>query len=237
MSNYFNSGGIYDPIQNNWTSTSLNNVPDGRAYHTAIWTGIKMLVWGGIGTINNNQLNSGGIYDPLQNNWVSITLSNAPESREFHTGVWTGTKMIVWGGMYLGNRLNSGGIYSNPAVIGIKVLSNELSNSFSLFQNYPNPFNPTTKIKFSIPATPLSIENGEGQGVRNITLKIYDILGREVATLVNEKLNPGTYEVEWDASNYPSGIYFYKLTTDDASTGAKDATGPLSITKRMVLLK
>jgi hypothetical protein len=111
-------------------------------------------------------------------------------------------------------------------IIGIKPISSEIPDKFTLSQNYPNPFNPTTKIKFSIPATPLSVENGEGLGVRNVQLIIYDILGRQVATLVNEKLSPGTYEVEFDGSNYASGVYFYKLTTESFSN-----------TKRMVLLK
>jgi hypothetical protein len=106
----------------------------------------------------------------------------------------------------------NGVVYGDTSLTVINPISNDIPKSFSLYQNYPNPFNPSTKIKFSIPATPLSVENGEGQGVRNVQLIIYDILGREVAILVNEKLNPGTYEVEWDASNYPSGVYFYKLT-------------------------
>ena len=63
---------------------------------------------------------------------------------------------------------------------------------------------------------------------------IYDILGREIAVLVNEQLNPGTYEAEWDGSNYPSSVYFYKLS---ATGGARVASAPLSITKKMVLLK
>jgi hypothetical protein len=77
---------------------------------------------------------------------------------------------------------------------------------FSLSQNYPNPFNPTTKIKFDTPPQPSP--KGREQWVR---LLIYDILGREITTLVNQQLKPGTYEVEWDGSNFPSGVYFYKL--------------------------
>jgi hypothetical protein len=100
--------------------------------------------------------------------------------------------------------------------IGIKKLSNEVPEKFELFQNYPNPFNPSTKIKFDIPV----------KSVGQTFLSVYDILGREVATLVNEKLNPGTYEVEWNASNYPSGVYFYKLET-----------GNFTETKRMMLIK
>jgi len=77
---------------------------------------------------------------------------------------------------------------------------------FSLSQNYPNPFNPSTKIQFSVVSSQLTV------------LKIYDLLGREVATLVNDELSPGSYAVTWDATGYPSGIYFYKLEAGDPST-------------------
>jgi len=97
-----------------------------------------------------------------------------------------------------------------------------IAENYKLYQNYPNPFNPSTKIKFDIPQSPL-YERGEGGFVN---LKIYDLLGREVATLVNQQLKPGTYEVEWDGTNYPSGVYFYKLSTDSFNES-----------KRMVLLK
>ena len=90
----------------------------------------------------------------------------------------------------------------------IEVNSNLNISSFNLFQNYPNPFNPTTKIKYSIPSVNVGNEN-----FRSLQLKVYDILGREVAILVNEKKQPGNYEVEFDASKYNlcSGIYFYSI--------------------------
>jgi hypothetical protein len=97
---------------------------------------------------------------------------------------------------------------------GIIPISNEIPNSYELYQNYPNPFNPSTKIKFDIPAGPLSRGVSTGRGV-SVRLTIYDILGRELEMLVNQQLQPGTYNVDWDASNYPSGIYFYKLVTDN----------------------
>jgi len=109
-----------------------------------------------------------------------------------------------------------------PLLTKITAQSSVTPKSFSLFQNYPNPFKPVTKIKFDIPSTPLS-SIGEGPGVRLI---IYDILGKEITVLVNEQLQPGTYEVEWDGSNSPSGVYFYRLITKDYSE-----------TKKMVLIK
>ena len=78
---------------------------------------------------------------------------------------------------------------------------------FELFQNYPNPFNPSTRIKFHIPR---QIEGGQ-VGSKWVTLKVYDVLGREVATLANEGKPPGTYEVIWAPNNFGSGVYFYRL--------------------------
>ncbi len=85
---------------------------------------------------------------------------------------------------------------------------------FSLSQNYPNPFNPSTKIKLDIPKASF------------VKLIIYDELGREVVTLVNEDMKAGTFEADWDASNYSSGIYFYRIISEGFSD-----------TKKMVLLK
>ncbi len=92
---------------------------------------------------------------------------------------------------------------------------------FEMFQNYPNPFNPTTTIKYSIPAS-----LNPSQGVTLTQLKIFDILGREVATLVNEAKAPGNYEVNFDAINLASGVYFYRLQA-----------GSFVQTKKMMLMK
>jgi hypothetical protein len=121
---------------------------------------------------------------------------------------------------------NSTGIYQAWTVsidlnsIGIKNISNEIPSGFELKQNYPNPFNPSTKISFSIPFL-----QGSSSGERTF-LKVYDILGKEIVVLVNENLNPGTYEVTFDASGLTSGVYFYTLNTNF-----------VSITKSMLLLK
>ena len=78
-----------------------------------------------------------------------------------------------------------------------------IPKNFSLGQNFPNPFNPETKIKFDIPAASFT------------TLKIYSIQGNEVVSLLNNRMSAGSYEVEWNAANYPSGVYFYKLVSGD----------------------
>lgn len=108
------------------------------------------------------------------------------------------------------------------SLIGIKKISSEVPVNFELKQNYPNPFNPSTKIKFDIPDFPL-MKGASGMTVR---LTIYDILGREVTTLVNAQLQPGSYEVTWDATNKPSGVYFYELITDS-----------YKMTKKMLMIK
>ena len=88
--------------------------------------------------------------------------------------------------------------------VGIKKINqNSFITSYILYQNYPNPFNPTTMIRFDLLKSVY------------VKLTVYDILGKEIITLVNEKLSAGSYEVEWNASDYPSGVYFYKLVTDE----------------------
>lgn len=101
--------------------------------------------------------------------------------------------------------------------IGIQVISSEVPQRFELFNNYPNPFNPVTKIRFDIPNL---------SGNRNVNLTVYDILGNEVAVLVNEELKAGKYEASWEASNFASGIYFYRIKA-----------GEFVQTHRMVLVK
>ena len=127
-------------------------------------------------------------------------------------------------GKLLSDKLNSEGEVEidNPAIKKIIISGEEvLPDEFSLEQNYPNPFNATTKIRFSIP------RSTEYYSVlQNVTLKVYDILGDEVATLVNEYKSPGTYEVQFNAGNLSSGIYYYKLKYENQS-----------VMKKMILIK
>lgn len=107
-------------------------------------------------------------------------------------------------------------IYRNTfsQVIGIQQINNMVPVKNQLKQNYPNPFNPVTVIEFDV------------QKVQNIRLSVYDMLGKEVAVLVNEQLKPGTYKTDWNASGYATGVYFYKLITDGYTE-----------TKQMILIK
>lgn len=98
-------------------------------------------------------------------------------------------------------------VYNPNGVVGIENNSTIISENMLLISNYPNPFNPSTIIKYNIPRY-----GGSTTGL--ITLKIYDILGKEITTLINEKKSPGTYEVTFNGSNLASGIYLVVLKTD-----------------------
>lgn len=103
--------------------------------------------------------------------------------------------------------------YTNGPV-GITQTGNEIPGRFALYQNYPNPFNPVSKIRFDIPKSSF------------VKISVYDVIGREVKVLVNQSLNAGSYDTEFNASNIPSGVYFYKIVTE----GFTD-------TKKMALIK
>jgi Secretion system C-terminal sorting domain len=110
----------------------------------------------------------------------------------------------------------SGGVYRRQLseLIGIQPISNEVPNQFLLSQNYPNPFNPVTKIRFALPKSSFA------------KIVVYDALGGEMETIVNEQLNAGTYEADWSAGRFSSGVYYYKLVVADYTK-----------TKKMVLIK
>jgi hypothetical protein len=119
---------------------------------------------------------------------------------------------VTWG--TLKGCIINGVVYGDTSLVGIKQISNKVPDIFSLSQNYPNPFNSSTIINYQLQIT------------SQVKLVVYDNLGREIDVLVNEKQSAGTYEAEWDGTNYPSGVYFYKLITDDFSE-----------TRKMVLVK
>jgi len=109
-------------------------------------------------------------------------------------------------------RIQHNNVNENDAVIPL---------NYFLSQNYPNPFNPTTVIDYQLPI------------VGYVTLKVYDILGREI-TLVNEEKIPGNYEVKFDGSNLSSGVYFYRLQAGDPSLRSGQG---FTETKKLILMK
>ncbi len=132
---------------------------------------------------------------------VGRVTTRSAEEYELHIGLFM-------------NQSNGAGIYGFNSVIGIQPVTNEIPGEFALHQNYPNPFNPATNIEFAIPKSSF------------VRLAVYDMLGREIEILANENLKAGAYKTDWNASNYTSGVYFYKLTSEGFTE-----------TKRMILLK
>ena len=118
--------------------------------------------------------------------------------------------------LFAGTGGSSGSVWRRPLseLTGIQPTTNLIPDQFFLSQNYPNPFNPVTHLGFGI------------SELGFVSLKVYSALGKEVQTLVNENLSPGTYEVEFNGSDLPSGVYFYKIQS-----------GNFSEVKRMFLLK
>jgi hypothetical protein len=156
------------------------------------------------------------VYDGIISNWVeeNISLANYLSSEfkvRFQLESDGGVREDGWYVDDIGIL-----IYTIPTSVHDNA---ETVTQFELEQNYPNPFNPSTKIKYSIPSN-LKRETS------NVSLKVYDVLGKIVATLVNEQKPAGAYEVEFDASNLSSGIYFYRLVS-----------GSYIQTKKLILLK
>jgi VCBS repeat protein/type IX secretion system substrate protein len=153
------------------------------------------------------------IADSLPNNsrrqWTTPTGVNSPNCYIRYTA-------FIPGGPSVTATTPNAFIIGTP--VGIKT-ENQTPTGFHLYQNYPNPFNPSTKIKFSIPPS-------KGDRGMNVRLNIYNALGKEIETLVNENLQPGAYEAEWNAWNFPSGVYYYTLKGGDFSE-----------TKKMLLIK
>jgi hypothetical protein len=141
------------------------------------------------------------VYDPIADSWT--TAPDMPTRRFGLRASATGGKIYVIGGMdhWGATALRTVEEYDPEA--GTSVYMAGSPKSFRLSQNYPNPFNPTTTIRFDLPKSSF------------VTLKIFDILGREIITLVNEKRPTGEYAVEWNENGFPNGIYLYRLKAGD----------------------
>ena len=132
---------------------------------------------------------------------------------------WNGDN-VTFSSILKGCIIN-GVVYGDTTVVSVEDETPNLPKEFYLSQNYPNPFNPTTIIKYSIP----NVARSEASQ-NKIVLKVYDVLGKEIATLVNEEKPPGTYEVTFNAAGLPSGVYLYRLTA-----------GNFSDVKKLILIK
>src|SRR5438132_6235189 len=109
---YLNDGALYNPTTDAWAPTSVTGAPGGRSNHSAVWTGTKMIVWGGGN--GTSTLNTGGLYDPAAptaSAWTSTSLTGAPEARLENSAVWTGTRLIIWGGRDGPSNFSNGAQY------------------------------------------------------------------------------------------------------------------------------
>ncbi len=180
----------------NWTQTSLNNE---SIYSLAVY-GNNIFAGGSIFVSTNNGLNWTQRIEGMSGNYVvrSLCITNN----------------------YLFAGTDGYGVWRRPLseLVGIEPISNIVPEEFKLFQNYPNPFNPVTKIKFDIPS---NLKAGVKRETSNVKLIIYDIIGKEIEMLVNEQLKPGNYEVDWNASGYSCGVYFYKLIAGNQQSETK----------------
>jgi hypothetical protein len=147
--------------------------------------------------------------------YISTNFGQSWSLRNEGMGALTVNSIAITGD-YIYAGTTGASVWKRPLaeLVGINNIGNTIPKSFYLYQNYPNPFNPTTKIKFNIPKSSFT------------SIKIYNILGAQIAILLNKQLQPGSYEVEWNASNYPSGVYYYKLNSGDYIE-----------TKKMILIK
>jgi photosystem II stability/assembly factor-like uncharacterized protein len=164
------------------------------------------------------------------NNWIADY--TAPSGTYNHMSL-ARTFFSYGPGMIFAVRSNGGISRGNFIVEGVKILSNEIPASFKLYQNYPNPFNPSTKIKLEIPL----LKNNAAGEIRGslILIKIYNSLGQEIETVLNQITRPGVYEESWNGSKYPSGVYYYQVVIIDpqSSNSAIEHKG----TMKMVLIK
>lgn len=235
-------------IENNTIvgNSSLNGTPGILSAYSANLTVRNNIIWGNTGPGNIQMLNSGSTltatYNDVQFGYTGAGNINVyPQFSDSNFVLLNSSPCIDAGdsssvyndpsdpvnpgnGKFpsKGTIRNDMGAYGGPLssviaivkVIGIKNINTEMPEGFNLIQNYPNPFNPETVIKFKIDKQ------------NTVTLKIYDVTGREVASLLNTRLNSGTYEITFDGKDLPSGAYIYKLTS-----------GNNSISKVMALIK
>jgi hypothetical protein len=215
-----NAGGVSAQNIAKWNGTSWAPVGDGiteQVYTLASY---------------NNELYAGGAFRILTGNAGDYIMSwNGSEWKAAGTGtdgpvftLYPDVTGLIVGGYFT----TAGGISANNVAKYFVATGIDEKNSkpykFYLSQNYPNPFNPSTKIRYSVPA----VESGHATSL-HVTLKIYNILGKEILTLVNEEKQPGIYEAEFNANGYDgltSGIYFYELKA-----------GSLIKTRKMIFIK
>ncbi|MBZ0203903.1 MAG: T9SS type A sorting domain-containing protein [Ignavibacteria bacterium] len=200
----------------NWDAVKrITNAPSASGRPNIVANGANIhIVWdderdGNKEIYYNMSVNNGNTW----NSELRLTNNSSTSGNPF-TAILLNTVHVLWQDYRDGNfeiyyKRNPTG---NPT--GITNLNCQIPDKISLSQNYPNPFNPATNIEFSVPVSGL------------VKVSVYDVIGREIAAIVNSNLNPGTYKADWDASKFNSGVYFYTLTS-----------GSFTETKKMIFIK
>ena len=207
------SNGVYRKSGNTWTHIPP---PSGLQSNSAFVTAIDKggALFAGFSNFVGNKAVWHGVHFTTDNGatWKYVGLDNIPVRYLYADGD-TVFAITYYNGAYKLTR--------NSATT-VEKIDNLIPSSFELFQNYPNPFNPATTISFSVP----SLEDYSGKSAHHVVLKVFDLLGKEVATLVDEEKQAGNYKVTFDAGKLASGVYFYRLQSDD-----------FVLTKKLMLLK
>jgi len=202
----------YDPQTDNWSKKA--DMPTARFGFQTYLVGGKIYAIGGTQTMSVS-LKNVEVYDPVSDTWQ--TLDPMPVALAWFGGAVLNNKIYVISGTPDGGDTGTGDIWEfTPPKSPFDAVetSCELPEHFGLEQNYPNPFNPTTVIRYQLPAA------------ASVTLAVYDVLGREVTVLVNDRRDAGVHEVQFDGANLASGVYLYRLSA-----------GGFSSTRRMLILK
>ncbi len=213
------------PVGNTTDLTTLTFTPSvagdsifcDMAYNTAVYTGDSLDIYASTngGTTYSAVIRLGGASLSTTTSGNDPFTPTATQWAKRKYPLPTGTnKLRFHGYSNFGDNCYIDSTCIGHAIVGIVNNHNEIPSVYSLAQNYPNPFNPTTTISFGLPKA------------GNVKLVVYDVLGRAVATLINEHRDAGMYNIAFDASNYASGVYFYKLEAGDFTS-----------IKKMILVK
>ena len=191
-----------------WEQLTPDKRPYGRHFSSMVYDGSgNLYVFGGktsdIMATQDGAKNDLWRFSFDTNTWEQLLPLDPPAIRYGHTAIFARSRksMIIVGGIVGNLRFND--VWEFQLATATHVPLSDIPTEFSLSQNYPNPFNPTTNIEFRIAS------------IGFVSLKIYDMLGRNIATLVSESLHPGVYRRTWDGSGYPSGLYYYRLQTSN----------------------
>ena len=209
---------LANPISNMTISGAFHNISNDGINFTRVQDINSDATHSWIGNYMINDTNELRFYGSGMNVWFSSSPNGGEWSAFNSTNIQGGDPSVL--------RLSSNDylmIYTGqPYAVNIQVTGNSVPDKFELFQNYPNPFNPATNLEFGIP------------DLGFVSLKVYDVLGHEVKTLVNENKPAGRYEVTFNGTGLPSGVYFYRLVVSPSNSME---SGVFRDIKRMVLIK